>query len=94
MWHYVDPRDLARAFRLALEKDTPGFGPYFISGPNTLHPTPTVENLANRMGGRRIPVKKPAVYEQNPFAPIYDLDDAKNGLGFFPEHDLRAKLVG
>jgi hypothetical protein len=39
-------------------------------------------------------VKKPHVFEQNPFAPIYDLDDASDGLGFLPEHDLRAKLVG
>lgn len=93
MWHYVDPRDLARAFRLALEKDQPGFGPYLISGPNTLHPKPTIDNLANQMGGTRIPVKKPDVYETSPFAPIYDLDDAKEGLGFSPEHDLRAKLV-
>ena len=41
MWHYVDPRDVARAFRLALEAETPGFGPYFISGATTLAPDPT-----------------------------------------------------
>ena len=60
MWHYVDPRDLAHAYRLALEADKPGFGPYFISGPNTLAPEPTIERLAGYMG-KSIPVKQPEV---------------------------------
>ena len=72
MWHYVDPRDLARAYRLALEADKPGFGPYFICGRTTLAPEPTIERLAARMG-RRIPVKRPEVYAENPHAPLYDL---------------------
>lgn len=92
MWHYVDPRDLARAFRLALEAEKAPFGPHFISGPNTLAPEPTVERLA-RIMGRRIEVRRPEVYATNPFAPLYDLDGAREALGYWPEHDLRAKLV-
>ncbi len=91
MWHYVDPRDLARAFRLALEADWPGFGPYFISGPNTLAPDPTIELLSKRMG-RRIPVRKPAVYEQSPFAPLYDLEAARKHLDYAPQYDRRDLL--
>lgn len=92
MWHYVDPRDLARAYRLALEADKPGFGPFFICGRTTLAPDPTIERLAARMGGRRIPVKRPEVYAKNPHAPLYDLTLAEQRLGFVAEHDMRALL--
>ena len=91
MWHYVDPRDLARAYRLALEADKPGLGPYFISGPNTLAPEPTIERLAAYMG-RRVPVKRPQVYAANPYAPLYDLAPARDALGFEPRYDQRKLL--
>ncbi len=92
MWHYVDPRDLARAFRHALEADTPQFGPFFICGPNTLAPEPTIDRLAEKMAGERIPVSEPAVYESSPFAPLYDLSGARDGLGFEARHDMRERL--
>jgi nucleoside-diphosphate-sugar epimerase len=91
MWHYVDPRDLARAYRLALEADRPGFGPYFISARSTLAPEPTIDRLAAYMG-RRIPVKRPEVYAANPFAPLYDLAPAREALGFEAQHDMRELL--
>jgi nucleoside-diphosphate-sugar epimerase len=93
MWHYVDPRDLARAFRLALEAEKPGFGPYFICGPNTLAPEPTIERLASRMRGVRIPVQLPEVYEVSPHAPLYDLAAARDALGFEAIHDHRALVA-
>jgi nucleoside-diphosphate-sugar epimerase len=93
MWHYVDPRDLASAFRLALLAHAPGFGPYVITGATTLAPEPTVERLARLMGGRRIPVRRPEVYAENPFAPLYDRTAARERLGFEPKHDLRRRLV-
>jgi len=92
MWHYVDPRDLARAYRLALEAPNPGFGPYFISGPNTLAPDPTIERLARRMAGMKVQIAKPQVYERAPHAPIYDLTAAADAFGYRPEHDLRRLL--
>jgi nucleoside-diphosphate-sugar epimerase len=91
MWHYVDPRDLARAYRLALEAEKPGFGPYFICGKTTLAPEPTIARLAARMG-RKIPVRRPEVYAANPYAPLYDLSAARDGLGFVAEHDMRSVL--
>ena len=42
--------------------------------------------------GRRIPVKKPEVYEANPYAPLYDLAPARDELGFEAEHDMRSLL--
>ncbi|MDC1442927.1 NAD(P)-dependent oxidoreductase, partial [Rhodospirillaceae bacterium] len=43
MWHYVDPRDLAVAYRKALIVEEPGFGPYFICGPTILAPDETLQ---------------------------------------------------
>jgi nucleoside-diphosphate-sugar epimerase len=91
MWHYVDPRDLARAFRLALDVKKPKFAAYVISARNMLAPEPTIERLA-RITGKRIPVKKPDVYKANPFAPLYDLSAARDDLGFEAEHDMRQLL--
>lgn len=91
LWHYVDPRDLARAFRLALEVKNPRFAAYVISARNTLAPEPTIERLA-RIMGRHIPVKRPEVYKANPYAPLYDLAPARDDLGFEAEHDMRSLL--
>jgi nucleoside-diphosphate-sugar epimerase len=91
MWHYVDPRDLARAFRLALEIKNPRFAAYFISARTTLAPEPTVKRLAHIMG-RRIPVKQPEVYAASPYAPLYDLAPARDDLGFEAQHDMRRLL--
>jgi nucleoside-diphosphate-sugar epimerase len=91
MWHYVDPRDAARAFRLALEVKRPRFAAYFVSGKNTLAPEPTLERL-RRYLGREIPVRRPDVYQNNPLAPLYDLDAARDELGYQAEHDLRSLL--
>ena len=93
MWHYVDPRDLARAYRLALEAEAPEFAAYFISGRTTLAPEPTVERLEKRLG-RRIALKRPEVYRDEPFAPLYDLAPAREKLGFAAEHDQRRLLYG
>lgn len=93
MWHYVDPRDLARAYRLALEAEAPEFAAYFISGRTTLAPEPTVERLAKRLG-REVALKQPEVYRENPFAPLYDLAPAREQLGFVAEHDQRRLLYG
>jgi len=32
------------------------------------------------------------VYQNNPLAPLYDLDAARDELGFQAEHDLRSLL--
>jgi nucleoside-diphosphate-sugar epimerase len=90
-WHYVDPRDAARAFRLALEVEKPRSAAYFISGPNTMAPEPTLERL-RRYLGHGVAVRHPDVYARNPHAPLYDLDLARDELGYEAEHDLRPLL--
>lgn len=44
------------------------------------------------MAGKRIPIKEPAVYEASPFDPLYDLNGARDGLGFEAQHDIRERL--
>jgi nucleoside-diphosphate-sugar epimerase len=90
-WHYVDPRDAARAFHLALEVEKPRFAAYFISGRNTLAPEPTLERL-QRYLGVKVPVRRPDVYARNPFAPLYDLQAARDELGYEAQFDLRPLL--
>jgi nucleoside-diphosphate-sugar epimerase len=89
LWHYVDPRDVARAFRLALE--APSFARcegFYICASSTLAPDPTLERL-ERFLKRCVEVRQPDVYEQNAYAPLYDLSRARDALGFEAQHDLR-----
>jgi nucleoside-diphosphate-sugar epimerase len=88
-WHYVDPRDAATAFRLALEMPYAGFARFFVSANNTLAPEPTLERF-ERLMGRKPEVRRPEHFEMNPFAPLYDLTAAREILGFKAQHDLRS----
>jgi nucleoside-diphosphate-sugar epimerase len=92
LWHYVDPRDVARAFRLALEVPSlDRFEGFFICATSTLAPNPTIERL-ERYLKRPVEVRRPGVYASNPYAPLYDLDRAREVLGFEAQHDLRHLL--
>ena len=91
MWHYIDPRDLAIAYRNALNLEKPGLGPYFLSGPNTLAPDDTLARI-KKMSGKEPEIKAPMIYKNNPFAPLYDLSFAEINLNFRAQYDLRKKL--
>ncbi len=93
--HHIDPRDLARAFRLAVELDlAPGdFERFYLSARVTLSPEPTLERL-RRLHGDVVEIRDPAVYAGNPFAPLYDLTHAERRLGFIAVHDQRHLLAG
>ena len=89
LWHYVDPRDVARAFRLALEALVlPKFEGLFISAKSTLAPEPTIERLEQFLG-QKVEVRNPGLYARNPYAPLYDLSRARDVIGYEAEHDLR-----
>ncbi len=90
-WHYVDPRDAARAFRLALEAKPRGFAAYFISAQNTMAPEPTLERFERTIGAKAT-VRRPDIYARNPFAPLYDLEAVRDELGFEAQFDLRPLL--
>lgn len=89
LWHYVDPRDVARAFRLALEaRALPRFEGLFISAQSTLAPNPTIERLEQYLK-RKVEVRSPGVYARNPHAPLYNLARARDMIGYEAEIDLR-----
>lgn len=89
LWHYVDPRDIARAFRLALEAPAlPRFEGLFISASSTMAPNPTIARLEQHLK-RKVEVRSPSVYAKNPHAPLYDLSRARDVIGYEAEHDLR-----
>ncbi|WP_108661420.1 NAD-dependent epimerase/dehydratase family protein [Acuticoccus kandeliae] len=85
-WHHIDPRDAARAFRLALELENVTYDRFVISASRTLAPEPTLPRLERALG--KLPeVRDPALYEANPYAPLYDLTRTREVLGFVAEHD-------
>jgi nucleoside-diphosphate-sugar epimerase len=88
LWHYIDPRDAARAFRLALELREATFERFFLSAEATLAPEPTLERL-ERFLGRSLEIRRPELYRHNPFAPLYELSPSRERLGFTAEYDQR-----
>jgi nucleoside-diphosphate-sugar epimerase len=93
--HHIDPRDLARAFRLAFDlKMEPGeFERFYLSAQVTLSPEPTLDRL-RRLHGNDVQIRGPEVYARQPFAPLYDLTHAAQRLGFVAEYDQRHLLAG
>jgi len=88
--HHIDPRDLARAFRLAMElpMQKGDFERFYLSSQVTLSPEPTLERL-RRLHGDTIEIRDPSVYARQPFAPLYDLSHAAQRLGFVAKYDQR-----
>lgn len=96
IYNHIDPRDLARAFRMALEIPKVGsaefsFEAFFLASEDTLAPEPTVARF-ERLLGRSADVRNPELYNKNPYASLYDLSPAKDRLGFVPEYSQRSVL--
>jgi nucleoside-diphosphate-sugar epimerase len=90
-WHHVDPRDVANAFRLAMDHRWEGFESYWLAAPSTLHPLPTLDRVRQLFGRLPRPVDLDR-YAQRPFAPIFDTSKAKLHLGWQALHDHRAAV--
>lgn len=93
LYNHIDPRDLARAFHLALRMPQPGtaecpFEAFFLAAESTLAPEPTVDRF-KRLLGREVDVREPELYAANPYASLYDLRPARERLGFVPEYSKR-----
>lgn len=90
-WHHIDPRDVAEAFRLALDAPWHGFESFWLAAPSTLHPQPTLTRVEQWFG--RLPDGIDlALYEQRPFAPMFDTRRAEQRLGWRAVHDHRARI--
>jgi UDP-glucose 4-epimerase len=89
---YVDPQDVARAFRLALARPAAAADVFFIAAGDTFEAEPTLRHLERQYGA--VPeVRKPDVYRQNPRASVYDTSRAREILGWTPSGTW-ADLVG
>jgi len=93
LWHYVDPRDAGRGFRLALELAASSCETFFLCAEETLAPEPTLERLRAYLGGRLPEQRAPELYAARPFAPLYDLGRARERLGFTAAYSARARLM-
>lgn len=91
-WNHVDPRDVARAFRRAVELNTREFEAFFVSADTTLATEPTLDRLEVFLG--HLPeVRDADLFARSPHAPLFDQTRARERLGFQPQHNARS-VVG
>lgn len=88
LWGWADPEDVAEAYRLALGRSGSPYDVFFISAPNTLSDTPTLDLLRIYYG--KLPdVRQPEVYKRDPHAGVFSIARAQARLGFAPHRDWR-----
>lgn len=88
LWAYVEHIDIAQASTLALNISDISYDVFFISAANTLCSRPTLEMMAEKHG--KLPeIRKPDIYESNPYASIIDISHAREVLGYEPQSDWR-----
>ena len=83
---YVEPGDVARLFRLALEHVGAPYELFYGSAADSFEPQPTLSYL-QRTWGTLPEIRKPWVYEQNPYAAVIDCSRAREVLGWEPTSD-------
>ena len=88
LWAYVEPEDVAQAFHLALAVKDVSFDVFFISAVDTLCSRPTLE-IVEELHGRLPEIRKPDIYERNPYASVFDISRAREVLGYEPKSDWR-----
>ncbi|MEA2605815.1 MAG: hypothetical protein QOI00_572 [Chloroflexota bacterium] len=82
LWAYLDVRDGARAFRLAIEREIPGCHVINVMAPDTYSVEPTAELLARYHPMTEM--RRPIVGREVPF----DLTRSRGLLGFRAQHLL------
>ncbi len=82
-WTFVAPEDVAQGFDLALDAGCQGYEVFTISGAEGLNQRPTLELARERWGD--IEIRRPEVYEKNPYASVIDITSAQTRLGYKPE---------
>lgn len=82
LWAYLDSRDGARAFVLAVERDLPGHHVVNVMAPDTNSPLPSAELMARFHPST--PLRRPLVGRES----IFDVTRCRELLGFVPAHRL------
>lgn len=88
LWAYVEPADVAQAFRLALELPSVAYEAFLISAADTLSPIPSLE-LVRAAFGTVPEIRNPEWFVANPHASLYDISKARRLLGYQPASDWR-----
>ena len=88
LWGWADPEDVAKAYRLALGRSGTPYDMFFISAPNTLSDTPTLD-LLRAYYGKLPEVRDPELYKRDPHAGVFSIRRAQERLGFKPHRDWR-----
>jgi sugar phosphate isomerase/epimerase len=88
LWAYVEPADVAQAFRLALALPRVDYEAFLIGAADTLSPIPSLE-LARGAFDALPEVRRPEWFAANPHASLYDIRKAMRVLGYRPGSDWR-----
>jgi nucleoside-diphosphate-sugar epimerase len=94
LFYYVTATDVARAYALALEAETPRYGRFFLSAADTSRPEATLDWYAERVGPLPALVDVDR-YVQAPRASVFSTEAARAVLGWAPTSDfstLRSQL--
>lgn len=86
LWGYVDVRDVAQAFRLALEADTHGSQNFIIAAADTIMERPSADLMAEVFPRVRI------TRELRGNETLLEIGAAADILGYRPEHSWRDNL--
>ena len=84
LWAYIDARDAAEAFRLAVERPLHGHARLFVAARDTYAEASTAELVAAHYPG--VPLTRPLVGNEG----LLDIGAAQAVLGFRPRHSWRA----
>lgn len=91
-WAYVAPEDVATAFDLALRCTYRGYDVFTIAAADGLNCRPTLEMAAERWSP--LPkIRRPEIFERNPFASVIDITKARDRLGYEPQITWRDMLA-
>ena len=82
LWAYLDVRDAARAFGLAVERDIPGFHVINVMALDTYSALPTAELMARSHPST--PLRRPLVGRES----VFDTTRSRELLGFVAQHRL------
>ena len=82
LWAYLDVRDAARAFGLAVERDIPGFHVINVMARDTYSALPTAELMARSHPGTVL--RRPLVGRES----VFDTTRSRELLGFVEQHRL------